>query len=99
MEELLSIKVTIANRQYPLRIARNEEEAIRKAAKTINERIKEYEQNYSVRDSQDLLAMCALQFANEANALNVQKSDDSEKQGNTAIEIDVLLTDYLNSLK
>ncbi len=98
MDDLLSIKVTIANRQYPLRINRSEEEAIRKAAKKINERIKEYEQNYAVRDPQDLLAMCALQFANESISGSVSKPGETEEQSDKAIEIDGILSDYLSSL-
>lgn len=61
----LSIKVNIANRIYPLTVKQEEEEYIRLAAKEINEMIKEYEQNYAVKDKQDLLAMCALQFATQ----------------------------------
>ena len=98
MEDKLSIKVTIANRHYPLRISRVEEEAIRKSAKLINERIKEYEQSYAVSDTQDLLAMCALQFANEATSAKNKKADLSEEQQNKAIEIEQLLDDYLGSI-
>jgi len=58
----LSIKINIANRVYPLTVKAEEEEGIRKTAKMINERIKEYEQNYAVKDKQDLLAMCALEY-------------------------------------
>ena len=61
----LSIKISIANRVYPLKINSEEEEAIRKAVKLIGDKLKEYEENYSVKDKQDLLAMCALQFATE----------------------------------
>lgn len=61
----LSIKVNIAGRVYPLTVKQEEEENIRLAAKEINEMIKEYEQNYAVKDKQDLLAMCALQFASQ----------------------------------
>ena len=62
MDEELSINVTIADRRYPMRIKRNEEEKIRKAAKIINERILQYQQRYSGKDNQDFLAMSALQF-------------------------------------
>ena len=61
----LSIKVNIANRIYPLTVKQEEEENIRLATKEINEMIKQYEQNYAVKDKQDLLAMCALQFASQ----------------------------------
>jgi len=69
-EKELSIKVNIANRIYPMRVKLQEEEGIRKAVNEINERVKQYEQSYAVKDKQDLLAMCALQFATEA--LNYQ---------------------------
>ena len=58
----MSIKINIASRVYPLTIKSEEEEGIRKTAKMINERIKEYENDYAVKDKQDLLAMCALEY-------------------------------------
>ena len=66
MGELLSIKVSVANRSYPLRITQEEHEKVLLAAENINKRIKEFEDNYAVKDKQDLLAMSALQFAIEA---------------------------------
>jgi cell division protein ZapA (FtsZ GTPase activity inhibitor) len=61
----LSIKVTIAGRMYPLTIDPSEEESIRKAAAEINANIKNLQENYAVKDMQDLLSMAALQFATE----------------------------------
>jgi cell division protein ZapA len=58
----LSIKINIANRVYPLTVKTEEEEGIRKTARMINDRIRVYEQDYAVKDKQDLLAMCALEF-------------------------------------
>lgn len=63
MEEKLSIKVNLVDRYYPLKIERNEEEVIRKASKMINERVSQYKQRYTDKDTQDFLAMAALQFA------------------------------------
>ncbi len=64
MQEL-SIKVNIADRQYPLKIQANDEENVRKAAWKVNERLKEYVEKYAVADRQDALAMIALEFATE----------------------------------
>lgn len=72
MDEL-SIKVNIAGRIYPLTIKAEEEECIRKAAKEINEKIKEYQKMYAVRDKQDLLAMCALEYSTNANLNAIDK--------------------------
>jgi len=74
MAETLKIKLSIANRVYPLTIQPNQEEGLRKAAKKIDAMIKQFEQSYSVRDKQDVLAMCALQFASQVE----QKSLDTE---------------------
>lgn len=62
MDDKLSIKVNIAERYYPLRIEREDEEKIRKAAKLINEKVLQYKQKYVDKDVQDFLAMAALQF-------------------------------------
>ena len=62
MEDELSINITIADRRYPMRIKRSEEEKIRKAAKIINERILQYQERYIGKDNQDFLAMSAVQF-------------------------------------
>lgn len=72
MSDKLSIKVTIANRVYPLTINRNEEEQIRKAVDCINENVRQLESSYAVRDKQDLLAMTALYFADKSLAADEQ---------------------------
>ncbi|MEZ5072602.1 MAG: cell division protein ZapA [Bacteroidales bacterium] len=62
MDSLLSIKVQIAERFYPLKVKRSDEEKIRKAARLINEKVLQYKQRYTDKDPQDFLAMAALQF-------------------------------------
>lgn len=74
MSNQLKIKLSIANRVYPLNISPSQEEGLRKAAKKIEAMIGQFEQSYSVRDKQDVLAMCALQFAAQVE----QKSIDKE---------------------
>jgi len=62
MEDKLTIRVNVADRYYPLKIGREDEEKIRRAAKLINERILQYKQKYTDKDVQDFLAMAALQY-------------------------------------
>ena len=62
MDDKLSIRVNVADRFYPLKIDRRDEEKIRKAAKLINEKVLQYKQRYNDKDLQDFLAMAALQF-------------------------------------
>jgi len=68
MEEL-TITVNIADRPYRLRIKREEEEIIRKAAKEIELRIKEYSEHFAFNDKQDLLAMVLLHYASTTQKL------------------------------
>ena len=60
-------------------IAPNQEEGLRKAAKKIEGMISQFEQNYSVRDKQDVLAMCALQFASQVEQKSLDKAYVSEE--------------------
>ncbi len=62
MDDKLSINVNVAERYYPLKIDRDDEEKIRKAAKLINDKVQQYKQRYSDKDVQDYVAMAALQF-------------------------------------
>ena len=77
MKEILKIKLSIADRVYPLSIDSKQEEGLRKAAKNIERLAKKFEQSYAVRDKQDVLAMCALQFASkiEQSAIDQSESD------------------------
>ncbi len=62
MSNQLKIKLSIADRVYPITTQPELEEGLRKAAKKIEAMIGQFEQSYSVRDKQDVLAMCALQL-------------------------------------
>ena len=79
MAEQLKIKLSIANRVYPLTIAPSQEEGLRKATKKIEAMISQFEQNYSVRDKQDVLAMCALQFAAQVEQKTIDKEYVNEE--------------------
>ena len=91
----LSIKLNIANRIYPLSIDRNDEAKVRKAAKMIEESLKVYEENYSVRDKQDLLAMCALEYANQVLEENGKVKIEDDGLGERVSKLETRIADYL----
>lgn len=70
MEGKLSIKLHIANRTYPMKIERKSEEHIRNAMKKIEGRLKFYEENYAIKDKQDLLAMCLIEYASRSESID-----------------------------
>jgi len=90
MDDKLSINVNIADRLYPLKVDRSEEEGIRKAAKIINERVSQYKQKYGSKDLQDCLAMATLHFV-------VQKFDTEKRIDNSPLvdELEVM-NDFLS---
>jgi cell division protein ZapA len=67
MDDKLSIRVNVADRYYPLKVERENEESIRKAARMINEKVLQYKQRYTDKDVQDFLAMAALQYVIKLN--------------------------------
>jgi cell division protein ZapA len=97
MSEKLKIKLSIANRVYPLTIDPSQEEGLRKAAQNIDAMITQFEQNYSVRDKQDVLAMCALQFASQVEQKTIDKENLSEEVQQKLTALDELLKLHLNS--
>ncbi|MFK2820821.1 cell division protein ZapA [Flavobacteriaceae sp. LMIT009] len=97
MSEKLKIKLSIANRVYPLTISPDQEEGLRKAAQKIEAMIKQFEQSYSVRDKQDVLAMCALQFASQTEQKVIDENNLSEEVEEKLIALNQLLKESLNS--
>jgi len=78
MSEQLKIKISIADRVYPLTVETSQEEGLRSASKKIDTMIKQFEQSYAVRDKQDVLAMCALQFASQVEQKQISGSQNNE---------------------
>ncbi len=93
MDDKLTIKVNVADRYYPLKISRNDEEKIRKAAKRINEKILQYKQRYTDKDNQDFLAMAALQYV--VQVIDSEHKKDISPILNELEELDKELEQYL----
>lgn len=93
--EDVSIKVSIAGREYPLKIKKAEEARVVEAAKKLNDRIKEYETQYAVSDKFDLLAMCAMHFATELVTLSSTLPQERQELKDAVADIDSLISDYL----
>lgn len=96
MSEKLKIKLSIADRVYPLTVDPSQEEGLRSASKKIDTMIKQFEENYAVRDKQDVLAMCALQFASQVEQKQIDNSIDGTETAERLTKINDLLLDYLN---
>lgn len=68
-EDKITIRVNIAERYYPITIARSEEESFRLIAKQINDLLLQFQQRYPNKDLQDYMAMSLLQYATRAKKM------------------------------
>lgn len=62
-QETVNITVVIAGRPYPLKIKGEDEPAIRKIVKEVNEKVNKFQLTYTRKDKQDCLSMALLTYA------------------------------------
>lgn len=93
--EKYSIKVNILNRPYPLLVRAEEEQAVRNAAKLINEKIQAYKENFSVKDDLDLVVMCCLELATDNLNQSSLINNTRENAGASLEKIGKILSDAI----
>jgi cell division protein ZapA (FtsZ GTPase activity inhibitor) len=75
----VSLKINVAGLEYPLRLKQEDTDNVQKAAKLINEKIAEFEKNYSVKEKKDVLAMVMLQVVSQLLQQDRSKSEELTK--------------------
>ena len=91
----LSIKIRIADRDYPMRVNEEEEQRLRAAGRLLNERLKAFRDQFGIADKQDLLAMIAL----ESLADNLHSAQRRAENESTLADKLTHLNELLASLK
>jgi cell division protein ZapA len=64
-ESLIPVNITIADRSYRVKIAPKDEEAVRKTAALINQKMVEFKNAYAGKDMQDYISMVLLWYTTE----------------------------------
>ena len=93
--ETVNINVQLAERTYPLKVLKSDEEKVLSAVKLVNEKIKEFQALYNGKDKQDYMAMCLLNFAVEHENLQRSSTDNSRLLEEKMIELDKVLSGQL----
>lgn len=88
----LSIKIRIAEREYPMRVKEEEEERLRVVGKLLNERLRFFKEQFNIQDKQDLLAMVAFETMVEKLKLEDEKNNHLSKVGQQLDVLDELLS-------
>jgi len=81
--DLLSIKIKIGDREYPMKVKPEEEARVRNAGKFINEKLRSYREKFGIDDKEDLLAMVAFdsmvaKLKNEEEMSTIDSTADSK---------------------
>jgi cell division protein ZapA len=63
--EMIPLNITIADRTYRIKVAPKDEEAVRKTAALINQKMVEFKNAYAGKDMQDYVSMVLLWFMTE----------------------------------
>jgi len=63
--EMIPVNILIADRTYRVKVAPKDEEAVRKTAAIINQKMGEFKGAYAGKDMQDYISMVLLWFATE----------------------------------
>ena len=95
MEEKQRIKVTIAERQYPLTIHPSEEENMRIAVGRIRALVDSYKTKFRDRDIQDALSMSLLQF--EVKSVKLEQNKEFDNLVEDLKALDRQLDEYIAS--
>ena len=91
----LSIKIRIGNREYPMKVKAEDEERIRRAGKLLNDKIKNYQNQFGIDDTQDLVAMVAFDcLVEKIKSEEVTESSDDFALGEIK-KLNQLITDSL----
>ena len=68
-ENLIPVNILIADRNYRVKISPKDEEAVRKTAALINQKLLEYKSLYAGSDTQDYISMVLLWFTTNSNKI------------------------------
>lgn len=75
MDQILSIRLKIADRDYPMQVTASEEARVRAVGKEINQAIKDYRHEFGIDNHQDLLAIFAIDCMMKKNGVEREKED------------------------
>jgi len=79
---LIQVNITIADRSYRIKLAAKDEEAVRKTAALINQKMVEFKNAYAGKDMQDYISMVLLWFTTEQQQTgqNLYELEDIQNQ-------------------
>jgi len=78
----MAIQITIAGRTYPINVKQDQEATLKRMAGEIESHMQFLRDNYAIKDSQDILAMTLLEYAN--------RLESSKKEAGAELSVEML---------
>jgi cell division protein ZapA (FtsZ GTPase activity inhibitor) len=94
MEQLIPINIVIGDRTYRIKIKAEDEEAVRKTVKIVNDKIIEFKTHFAGKDMQDYVAMVMVWYATlqtKQTSQQITEEDTLEKLASIEKAIDKAL--------
>ena len=88
MEELIPLNILIADRSYRIKARPQDEEAIRKTLKVINDKIIEFKTQFAGKDMQDYISMVVIWYATQTGS---HQAVDDQNLGEALSRIETML--------
>jgi cell division protein ZapA len=88
MEELIPLNILIADRNYRIKARPEDEEAIRKTLKVINDKIIEFKTQFAGKDMQDYISMVVIWYATQAGS---HQAVDDQNLGDALNKLEAIL--------
>ncbi len=94
----VSVKVEIAGRIYPLKVKSEDEADVKQAVELINQKIDEFERNFSIKDKKDILVMVTLQLVSELQKQKNQAENELSTLKSVLKDVEQMLTIHKQNL-
>lgn len=92
-DEKIPVRVAIAGRVLPLKVARHDEEFVRLAARMLNKRMEDFKQ-FHAGDETDRLAWAALDYTGDLLRLRAEKQGTDQGTAQELQTLEELLQGY-----
>jgi cell division protein ZapA len=94
-----SIKVSILDKQYPLRVEESEEETLRNIAGYVDDKIRQYKKELSKQPESTAMVLAALSIAEELFEERQNAIDNSGRDEQTLEEVNESMQAFLKQIR
>ncbi|MBA3647294.1 MAG: cell division protein ZapA [Chitinophagales bacterium] len=95
MSDTISINITIADRTYPIKVKANEQILIKEAERLINDKLYQFQMQFTGQEKLDYLAMSALMNVVEVMKINEEGTAVNEQVNKKLSEAELLVSEGL----